>query len=407
MYMCMDSTQPAIAVIFYLAFVVFDSIFVMNLTLAVISEEFNIEEPPRSPTAALKKTPEKQSRLKPRIPLLYYIASHPLFSFFVMCAIFANTAVLSMDHYPMSDTMDADLEIINFALTCVFVAEMIMKVAGLGIHLYTRDKFNLFDAFVVLMGLLEMALSPPSFMSENQPKKGSVASLRSFRLLRVFKLARNWKSLRELLEMVGRALASIANFGVLLFIFIYIYALVGMQFFGNTMRFDSNGYPTPYNIYDYWSGTVPRLHFDTFLWSAITVFKIITTDNWNEDMYNVIRSSGMFAALYTISLIVFGNFIMMNLFLALLLDNFSSDDTDEEQAQTNVQKLVRNFTSTKIASTPLPIPGERRPGHDDHDEMGSKDHLPVSDANSHVVEPDESTNHSTRTFSLSRCESYF
>ncbi|EEY53105.1 Voltage-gated Ion Channel (VIC) Superfamily [Phytophthora infestans T30-4] len=268
MYMCMDSTQPAIAVIFYLAFVVFDSIFVMNLTLA-------------------------QSRLKPRIPLLYYIASHPLFSFFVMCAIFANTAVLSMDHYPMSDTMDADLEIINFALTCVFVAEMIMKVAGLGIHLYTRDKFNLFDAFVVLMGLLEMALSPPSFMSENQPKKGSVASLRSFRLLRVFKLARNWKSLRELLEMVGRALASIANFGVLLFIFIYIYALVGMQFFGNTMRFDSNGYPTPYNIYDYWSGTVPRLHFDTFLWSAITVFKIITTDNWNEDMYNVIRSSGI------------------------------------------------------------------------------------------------------------------
>ncbi|KAG4062064.1 Sodium channel protein type 4 subunit alpha B [Phytophthora cactorum] len=393
MYMCMDSTQPAIAVIFYLAFVVFDSIFVMNLTLAVISDEFNIDEAPAGLRAAEKKIPENHKRFKPRTPLLYYIASHPVFSSVVMYIIFANTAVLSLDHYPMSGTMDADLEIINFALTCVFVAEMIIKVAGLGIHLYTRDKFNLFDAFVVLMGLLEMALSPPSFMSENQPKKGSVSSLRSFRLLRVFKLARNWRSLRELLEMVGRALASIANFGVLLFIFIYIYALVGMQFFGNTMRFDSNGYPTPYNINDYWSGTVPRLNFDTFLWSTITVFKIITTDNWNEDMYNVIRSNGMFAALYTISLIVFGNFIMMNLFLALLLDKFSSDDIDEEQTQINANKLARKFTSTKIAPTPLPAPEDKYSSHNDHDKTKFEDHRPDSDGNSQLVKPDESTSH--------------
>ncbi|ETL93484.1 hypothetical protein L917_08354 [Phytophthora nicotianae] len=387
MYMCMDSTQPTIAVLFFLAFVVFDSIFVMNLMLAVISDEFNIEEPPCNPTLALKKLPEKQSRFKPRIPLLYYIASHPVFSTFVMCAIFANTAVLSLDHYPVSDTMDADLEIINFALTCVFVAEMVIKVAGLGIHLYTRDRFNLFDAFIVLMGLLEMALSPPSFLSENPPKKGSVSSLRSFRLLRLFKLARNWKSLRQLLEMVGRALASIANFGVLLLIFIYVLALVGMQFFGNTMRFDSNGYPTIYNINDYWSGTVPRLHFDTFLWSSITVFKIITTDNWNEDMYNVIRSNGMFAGLYTILLIVFGNFIMMNLFLALLLDKFSLDDTDEDR---NVKNLARMLTSAKITPTPLPTLEDKNAIHSNLDKTKLEDQLSDS---SQPANPDKLTSH--------------
>jgi len=231
MYMCMDSTQPAIAVVFYVAFVVFDSIFVMNLTLAVIADEFDIDDSVPCLPAAEKKMLQvtESSRFKPRVPWLYYIASHPLFSAFVMAVIFANTAVLSLDHYPMSDAMDADLEIINFALSCVFVAEMVIKVFGLGLLLYTQDRFNMFDAFVVLMGLLEMALSPPSFLFENQPKKGALSSLRSFRLLRVFKLARNWRSLRELLEMVGRALASIANFGVLLFIFIYIYALIGMQ----------------------------------------------------------------------------------------------------------------------------------------------------------------------------------
>ncbi|KAK1934630.1 Sodium channel protein 1 brain [Phytophthora citrophthora] len=356
MYMCMDSTQPTIAILFYITFVIFDSIIVMNLTLAVIADEFNIDEPPPCLSAAEKmilqiKSAEAQARFKPRIPWLYCVASHPLFSAFIMVVIFANTAVLSLDHYPMSDIMDADLEIINFALSCVFVAEMLIKIIGLGPRLYARDRFNLFDAFVVTMGLLEMALSPPSFMSRNQPKKGSVSALRSFRLFRVFKLARNWRSLRELLEMIGRAVAGIANFGVLLFIFIYIYALIGMQFFGNAMRFDDNGYATPYNINDYWFGTVPRLNFDTFLWSTITVFKIITTDNWNENMYDAIRSNGMFAALYTISLIVFGNFIMMNLFLALLLDKFSSDD--EEDNETDKKTLAQRMSSIKVAPTPL------------------------------------------------------
>ncbi|OWZ15606.1 Voltage-gated Ion Channel, partial [Phytophthora megakarya] len=348
MYMCMDSTQPIIAVIFYLVFIVFDSIFVMNLTLAIIADEFNIEEMPPSLPAADKKMVQLKV-FKPRMPWLYYIASHPLFSSFVMCVIFANTVVLSLDHYPMSDVMSADLEIINFALSCVFVAEMIIKVAGLGINLYARDRFNLFDAFVVVMGLLEMAMSPPSFMSENRPKKGSVSSLRSLRLLRVFKLARNWRSLRVLLNMIGRALASIANFGVLLFIFIYIYALVGMQFFGNAMRFDANGYPTPYNIREFWAGTVPRLNYDTFLWSMVTVFKIITTDNWNENMYELIRSNGIYAAFYTISLIVFGNFIMMNLFLALLLDQFSTDDDDQAQEkEIEPKKLTQKLSSKKV-----------------------------------------------------------
>ncbi|KAG6604562.1 Voltage-gated Ion Channel (VIC) Superfamily [Phytophthora cinnamomi] len=319
MYMCMDATEPDIAALFYIAFIVFDSVFVMNLTLAVIADEFNIEDGPPSLTDAEKKmlqlkAAEDHSRFKPSIPWLYYIVSHPLFSVFMMVAIFANTVVLSLDHYPMSDAMNADLEMINFALSCVFVAEMIIK------------------------------------------------------------LARNWRSLRELLEMIGRAVAGIANFGVLLFIFIYIYALIGMQFFGNTMRFDNNGYPTPYNVNEYWFGTVPRINFDTFLWSLISVFKIITADNWNEDIYDIIRGNGMYAALYPLSLMVFGNFIMMNLFLALLLDKFSTSD-DEDQTkikEMDAKKLARKMSSMKVAPLAPSIPEHSLPRRSDPDKAQPK-----------------------------------
>ncbi|RLN47503.1 hypothetical protein BBJ29_000588 [Phytophthora kernoviae] len=248
----------------------------------------------------------------------------------------------------MPAAMDANLEMVNFALSCIFVVEMVMKMFGLGLRLYARDRFNLFDAFIVTMGLLETIASPPSFMSKNQPKKGAVSALRSFRLFRVFKLARDWKSLRELLEMIARAVASITNFAVLLFLFIYIYALIGVQFFGNTMRFDADGYPTPFTLEGFWDGTVPRNNFDTLLWAVVTVFQVITGENWNEIMYDTIRGNGKFACIYFITLVVLGDFVLMNLFLALLLDNFGADDEEQiKEKQEETKKLAAKMSVMK------------------------------------------------------------
>jgi len=234
MYMTTDSTQPIIGGTFFVILIMFGSFFVMNLTLAVISEEFNIDESSRGPSSEekrmlLMRAAEERTKFKPHIHWLHAIVSHPAFTVLIMMAILANTAVLALDHYPMPAQMDAELEIVNFGLSCIFLVEMIAKMIGLGFRQYARDRFNLFDAFIVTMSVLETFASPPSFMSDNPVKKGAVSALRSFRLFRVFKLARNWRSLRELLEMVARAVASIANFAVLLFLFIYIYALVGLQ----------------------------------------------------------------------------------------------------------------------------------------------------------------------------------
>jgi hypothetical protein len=51
------------------------------------------------------------------------------------------------------------------------------------------------------------------------------------------------------------------------------------------------------------SGQVPRNNFDTLLWSAVTVFQIITGENWNSVMYDGIRGNGMGACIYFISLV--------------------------------------------------------------------------------------------------------
>ena len=94
--------------------------------------------------------------------------------------------------------------------------------------------------------------------------------LRAFRLFRVFKLAKSWKGLRDIIATVMKSLSSIGYLALLMLLFVFIYALVGMQFFGNRWKED---------------GVSPRLNFDTFLWSLVGIFVVLSGENWNEIMY--------------------------------------------------------------------------------------------------------------------------
>ncbi|KAE8959946.1 hypothetical protein PF011_g30265, partial [Phytophthora fragariae] len=291
-----------------------------------------------------------------------------------MAFVFANTVTLSLDHYPMSRSMEVHLEMTHFVFLCVFVVELLLKLAGLGMRQFLCDRFNIFDAVVVVSDLIEVAALQPSFLASDHDLNSSgaraISILRAFRLFRVFRLARRWKSLRDLLGMITKAVASIGNFGVLLFLFLYIFALMGMQFFANTMRFDDHGYPTPHNVDAFWNGTVPRSNFDTLPWSIATVFQVVTGDNWSAVLYDAIRGNGMFASVYFIVLVVLGDFVLMNLFLALLLDNFAtrSDSSASEgpskkpikltkrrskisPIEANKQRIIRRMAVTRTGSS--------------------------------------------------------
>lgn len=67
-----------------------------------------------------------------------------------------------------------------------------IQLAALGPREYARDNFNLFDGFIVTSGLLELIISPPAILTGDTEAKGggAISALRSFRLFRVFKLAR-------------------------------------------------------------------------------------------------------------------------------------------------------------------------------------------------------------------------
>ena len=252
----MDSYQPVVAAVYFTLLIVFGSFFCLNLTLAVIWDEFCKADAIReeseqrekmirlefgwedtSEADAAREAEEKEQRRRylalrksyfwcgkvgshedssvAIVRQCYKLVVHPWFDYTIMVIILINTAVLMMDSYPEDVVLMGVLEYINFTLTLIFVMEMLLKWVGLGLRDYVLDNFNNFDAFIVGISLLELWLTPPSFMATNTGSGGgALSALRTFRLFRLFKLARSWKTLQDLLVTMMKTLVDISNFAV-------------------------------------------------------------------------------------------------------------------------------------------------------------------------------------------------
>ena len=226
-----------------------------------------------------------------------------------MFVIMLNTLVLSMDKYPEFDQDINDiLNVANTIFTVIFSLEVVVKLIGLGATGYTADKFNIFDATIVAFSIVEMSL-------DSDGDGGPLSALRAFRLFRIFKLFRSG-DLRMLLDSIAFTVLTIKDYTILLSLFIYVFSLMGMSFFAGKVKFNEQG------DIDLVNGTSPDFNFDTLVNAALTVFQIILGENWNSTMYDHMRGAGDGSCVYFIGLVILGNIIMLNLFLAILLGNF-------------------------------------------------------------------------------------
>jgi uncharacterized protein YjbI with pentapeptide repeats len=277
-----------------------------------------------------------------------------------------NTIVLAMDRHPISDSEQQTLEMTNFVFSFAFAVEMVIKLVAVGPRTYAQDYFNLFDGFIVLTSVFELVLEwPPAFFSvvlnvgdddgsSSDSGGGSsiLSVLRAVRLFRVFKLARSWKSMHQLLEKTLATFYSIGPFSFLMFIFIYIFALLGMQFFANRLRFDDHGFGLEIASEEWYAAESTRLSFDSWLWAMTTVYVVLSGENWNVIMYDCWRGTGWPATIYFVMLVILGIFLMMNLFLAILLNNFSDLNDDPVKKKKLEEERREAFEERKAREWP-------------------------------------------------------
>ena len=301
------------------------------------------------------------------IKCIHTLVNHWTFQLFIIACILLNSLTLSLDIYPPNTLLESGLEIVNFFLTVVFVLEMILKLYGLGLRVYLHDGFNVFDAVIVGASILETAVAPPSFFkigTSSDSGFGGLTALRTFRVFRLFKLARSWKALQQILATIVRALQSGVYFLILLMLFILIYALVGQQFFANRLHFDANtldalkfeNIPSRYSDVrnvsfattierDYAVGLVdatiytPRSNFDTLNHAIFTIVQVLSGENWNVLLYDCWRASDpVTACTYLFSLVCIGSFVLLDFFLAILLNDFEKSALLAEKEKEEEEK---------------------------------------------------------------------
>uniref|UniRef100_A0A3B3I7Q7 Voltage-dependent L-type calcium channel subunit alpha n=1 Tax=Oryzias latipes TaxID=8090 RepID=A0A3B3I7Q7_ORYLA len=241
------------------------------------------------------------------------------FYWLVIILVFLNTLTISSEHYNQPLWLTQVQDVANKVLLALFTCEMLVKMYSLGLQAYFVSLFNRFDCFVVCGGITETILVELEIMSPL-----GISVFRCVRLLRIFKVTRHWQSLSNLVASLLNSMKSIASLLLLLFLFIIIFSLLGMQVFGGKFNFDET--------------QTKRSTFDNFPQALLTVFQILTGEDWNAVMYDGIMayggpsSTGMIVCFYFIILFICGNYILLNVFLAIAVDNLAdaeSLNTDE------------------------------------------------------------------------------
>uniref|UniRef100_A0A8C3MHY1 Sodium channel protein n=1 Tax=Geospiza parvula TaxID=87175 RepID=A0A8C3MHY1_GEOPR len=251
-----------------------------------------------------------------------FVVMDPFTDLTITLCIVLNTLFMALEHYKMTKEFEHMLYIGNLVFTGIFTAEMIFKVIALDPYYYFQQGWNIFDSIIVILSLMELGLS----------SMGNLSVLRSFRLLRVFKLAKSWPTLNTLIKIIGNSVGALGNLTLVLAIIVFIFAVVGMQLFGKSYLDNVKKIST--------TGNLPRWHMNDFFHSFLIIFRILCGE-WIETMWDCMEVAGQPLCLLVFLLVmVIGNLVVLNLFLALLLSSFSADNLsapDEDGEMNNLQ----------------------------------------------------------------------
>ncbi|AWP02967.1 Sodium channel protein isoform 5 [Scophthalmus maximus] len=257
--------------------------------------------------------------------IVYLIVMDPFVDLAITICIVLNTLFMAMEHYPMTEQFEGVLSVGNQVFTAIFAGEMFAKLVAMDPYYYFQEGWNCFDGFIVTLSLVELGLADVEGLSV----------LRSFRLLRVFKLAKSWPTLNMLIKIIGNSVGALGNLTLVLAIIVFIFAVVGMQLFGKNYKDCVCKIAV--------SCKLPRWHMHDFFHSFLIVFRVLCGE-WIETMWDCMEVAGQTMCLTVFMMVmVIGNLVVLNLFLALLLSSFSADNlaaTDDDGEPNNLQLAV-------------------------------------------------------------------
>ncbi|WAR18929.1 SCuncharacterized [Mya arenaria] len=281
------------------------------------------------------KSPQKSIPRPTWFPgnILFDVTTTQKFDIVIMAVIILNMVTMTMEHYEQTQAFTRGLYWVNFSFIVIFTAECIMKITGLRLY-YFKIPWNVFDFVVVVLSILGLSLG--GYLEELPVSPTLLRVVRVFRVGRVLRLVKSAKGIRTLLFSLAVSLPALFNIGLLLFLVMFIWAVFGMNFFKDVK--------TPYG------GLDDVFNFQTFFKSIITLFQMCTSAGWDgvlkglmntkdcnsnpqEDEKNTCGSYPL-AVMYLVTYLVISFLVVVNMYIAVILENFSQATEDVQQGLT-------------------------------------------------------------------------
>lgn len=240
-------------------------------------------------------------------------AASALFDRIVIGLILVTAAMIGFEAFPslMTPTIESIFNTGHSIILGLFIIEAIIKIVALSPKPleYFKDGWNIFDFSLIVLSLL--------------PISSEFAMLgRVFRLLRVLRLVNAFPELRLIVETLVRSIPSMLHITILMSLLFFIYGVLGYHLFAEHD-------PT---------------HWRNLAYSLLTLFRIVTLEDWTDVMYTAMELSPAYAFFF-VSFVVIGTFVVVNLFIAVVINNL------DEAKYAYLQKLEHPDLHDQLMNT--------------------------------------------------------
>ncbi|GMI12884.1 hypothetical protein TrLO_g3687 [Triparma laevis f. longispina] len=289
------------------------------------------------------------------------IIENPWFDTFIFSVIIANTVVLAMEEPFLDETTEQNLMFANEIFTFIFTIEMFLKQFSLGFK-YFNENWNIFDMVIVWVSLAEKFPGVSGAMGD----ASALRALRVFRALRAVKAVKHLAAIQNIITVFEDASEEYVIFMMLLFLSIFIFVLTGMQVFSGSYEEGAC------------AGSYEAGNWDSFYSSFVLIFRALTLDDWNTVAFGGVQcaKTNWTIFIFVSVWIVLGNFMLLNLFLAILIRSFERAKKArrykkeeekkreleeqrqlEEELQQNLSSSNESSLNSSANNTPQQTPG--------------------------------------------------
>ncbi|XP_077817964.1 two pore channel protein 2 isoform X12 [Macaca mulatta] len=321
--------------------------------------------------SVVKEHPPRPEYQSPFLQSAQFVFGHYYFDYLGNLIALANLVsicvflVLDADVLPV-ERDDFVLGILNCVFIVYYLLEMLLKVFALGLRGYLSYPSNVFDGLLTIVLLvLEIStlavyrLPRPGWRPEMLGLLSLWDMTRMLNMLIVFRFLRIIPSMKPMAVVASTVVGLVQNmraFGGILVVVYYEFAVIGISLFrgvvvappGNSSLASANGSAPcgSFEQLEYWAN-----NFDDFAAALVTLWNLMVVNNWQVLLDAYRRYSGPWSKIYFVLWWLVSSVIWVNLFLALILENF----LHKWDPQSHLQPLAGTAEATYQMTVELPF----------------------------------------------------